>query len=85
MRSVQRIGAEEREDDASGDRPVDDEGAHDVDVQELERGCRAEGVGALSAYPRFRALHDGPGTFVIPNPSNAGTARILTSVAKSTR
>ena len=29
---------------------------------------------------RFRALHDGPGTFVIPNPSNAGTARILTSL-----
>jgi 2-methylisocitrate lyase-like PEP mutase family enzyme len=29
---------------------------------------------------RFRALHDGPGTFVIPNPSDAGTARILTSL-----
>src|SRR6202789_3788247 len=29
---------------------------------------------------RFRALHEGPGTFVIPNPSNAGTARILTSL-----
>jgi 2-methylisocitrate lyase-like PEP mutase family enzyme len=29
---------------------------------------------------RFRSLHDGPGTFVIPNPSNAGTARILTSL-----
>ena len=29
---------------------------------------------------RFRALHDGPGTFAIPNPSDAGTARILTSL-----
>ena len=29
---------------------------------------------------RFRALHEGPGTFVIPNPSNAGTARILTAL-----
>lgn len=29
---------------------------------------------------RFRSLHDRPGTFVIPNPSNAGTARILTSL-----
>src|ERR1700735_5373461 len=29
---------------------------------------------------RFRALHEGPGTFVIPNPSNAGTARILSSL-----
>ncbi len=26
---------------------------------------------------RFRALHEGPGTFVIPNPWDAGTARIL--------
>jgi 2-methylisocitrate lyase-like PEP mutase family enzyme len=26
---------------------------------------------------RFRALHDGPATFVIPNPWDAGTARIL--------
>ena len=26
---------------------------------------------------RFRALHDAPGTFVIPNPWDAGTARIL--------
>lgn len=29
---------------------------------------------------RFRALHEGLGTFVIPNPSDAGTARILTSL-----
>jgi 2-methylisocitrate lyase-like PEP mutase family enzyme len=29
---------------------------------------------------RFRALHDGPGAFVIPNPWDAGTARILTSI-----
>ena len=26
---------------------------------------------------RFRALHDGPGTFVIPNPWDVGSARIL--------
>src|SRR5438105_3676452 len=29
---------------------------------------------------RFRALHDGPGTFVIPNPWNIGSARILASL-----
>lgn len=29
---------------------------------------------------RLRALHDGPGTFVVPNPWDAGTARILTSL-----
>ncbi|HKU67934.1 MAG TPA: isocitrate lyase/phosphoenolpyruvate mutase family protein [Candidatus Baltobacteraceae bacterium] len=29
---------------------------------------------------RFRALHEGPGAFVIPNPWDAGTARILTAM-----
>jgi 2-methylisocitrate lyase-like PEP mutase family enzyme len=29
---------------------------------------------------RFRALHQGPGTFVIPNPFDGGSARILASV-----
>lgn len=29
---------------------------------------------------RFRALHAGPGAFVIPNPWDAGTARILTAL-----
>jgi 2-methylisocitrate lyase-like PEP mutase family enzyme len=29
---------------------------------------------------QFRALHDGPGTFVIPNPWDAGTARMLTAL-----
>lgn len=29
---------------------------------------------------RFRALHDGPGAFVIPNPWDAGTAKILTQM-----
>src|SRR4029453_135535 len=29
---------------------------------------------------RFRALHDGPGAFVIPNPWDVGSARILTSL-----
>ena len=32
---------------------------------------------------RFRALHDGPGTFVIPNPWDAGTARVLTALGFS--
>ena len=30
-------------------------------------------------YETFRALHERPGAFVIPNPWNAGTARILTA------
>ncbi|HEU0053604.1 MAG TPA: isocitrate lyase/phosphoenolpyruvate mutase family protein [Longimicrobium sp.] len=29
---------------------------------------------------RFRALHEGPGAFVIPNPWDAGTARILAAL-----
>jgi 2-methylisocitrate lyase-like PEP mutase family enzyme len=29
---------------------------------------------------RFRALHEGPGAFVIPNPFDDGSARILASV-----
>jgi 2-methylisocitrate lyase-like PEP mutase family enzyme len=31
-------------------------------------------------YNAFRALHERPGAFVIPNPWNAGTARILTAL-----
>src|ERR1035438_3082635 len=31
-------------------------------------------------YQSFRALHERPGAFVIPNPWNAGTARILTAM-----
>jgi len=31
-------------------------------------------------YNAFKALHERPGAFVIPNPWNAGTARILTSL-----
>jgi 2-methylisocitrate lyase-like PEP mutase family enzyme len=31
-------------------------------------------------YQTFRALHERPGAFVIPNPWNAGTARILESL-----
>jgi 2-methylisocitrate lyase-like PEP mutase family enzyme len=31
-------------------------------------------------YTAFRALHDRPGAFVIPNPWNAGTARILSAL-----
>ena len=37
-------------------------------------------IGQAEKGKRFRALHEGPGTFVIPNPSNAGTARILTAL-----
>src|SRR4030095_4255760 len=32
---------------------------------------------------RFRALHEGPGAFVIPNPWDAGSARILTALGFS--
>jgi 2-methylisocitrate lyase-like PEP mutase family enzyme len=32
---------------------------------------------------RFRALHEGPGAFIIPNPWDAGTARLLASVGFS--
>ncbi len=35
-------------------------------------------VGQIQKGERFRALHAGPGAFVIPNPWDAGTARILT-------
>ncbi len=31
-------------------------------------------------YEKFRALHERPGIFVIPNPWNAGSARILTTM-----
>lgn len=31
-------------------------------------------------YAAFRALHERSGVFVIPNPWNAGTARILTAL-----
>ncbi|HEY3777137.1 MAG TPA: isocitrate lyase/phosphoenolpyruvate mutase family protein [Rhizomicrobium sp.] len=31
-------------------------------------------------YDSFRALHERPGAFVIPNPWNAGTAKILTAL-----
>lgn len=34
----------------------------------------------LAKYRAFKALHDQPGTFVIPNPWDAGTARILTAL-----
>jgi hypothetical protein len=30
---------------------------------------------------RFRALHEGPGTFVIPNPWDAGSARVLAGLS----
>ena len=30
-----------------------------------------------SAYERFRALHDGPGAFIMPNPWDGGSAVLL--------
>jgi 2-methylisocitrate lyase-like PEP mutase family enzyme len=32
---------------------------------------------------KFRALHEGPGAFIIPNPWDAGTARMLTAIGFS--
>ena len=34
----------------------------------------------LERYERFRALHERPGAFVLPNPWNEGTTRILTAL-----
>ena len=34
----------------------------------------------MSAAERFRALHQGPGAFVIPNPWDAGSARMLAAL-----
>ena len=38
------------------------------------------GVTQADRYELFKALHERPGAFVIPNPWNAGTARILTAL-----
>jgi 2-methylisocitrate lyase-like PEP mutase family enzyme len=37
-------------------------------------------VSQIEKGKQFRALHDGPGTFVIPNPWDIGTARILAAL-----
>lgn len=37
----------------------------------------------VEKYEAFRALHEGPGTFVIPNPWDVGTARMLTNLGFS--
>lgn len=37
----------------------------------------------LEKAERFRALHEGPGAFVIPNPWDSGTAKILTQMGFS--
>lgn len=34
----------------------------------------------IAKFDRFKALHEGPGAFVIPNPWDAGSARILTAL-----
>ena len=34
----------------------------------------------VKKFERFKALHDGPGAFVMPNPWDAGTATILTAL-----
>src|SRR5262249_36537511 len=41
---------------------------------------RIKAVTPSEKYRAFRALHERPGAFVIPNPWNAGTARILTAL-----
>ena len=35
------------------------------------------GISQQDKATRFRALHDGPGVFIIPNPWDAGSARLL--------
>src|SRR5579872_2990341 len=47
-------------------------------AQSLERGPAA--MTREQKYKTFLALHERPGAFVIPNPWNAGTARILTAL-----
>jgi 2-methylisocitrate lyase-like PEP mutase family enzyme len=37
-------------------------------------------VDVIEKASKFRALHDGPGAFVIPNPWDAGSARILAAL-----
>jgi 2-methylisocitrate lyase-like PEP mutase family enzyme len=37
-------------------------------------------VGQTDKAVRFRALHEAPGSFVIPNPWDAGSARILAAL-----
>jgi 2-methylisocitrate lyase-like PEP mutase family enzyme len=37
-------------------------------------------AGQLEKFKAFEALHERPGAFVIPNPWNAGTARILAAL-----
>src|SRR5205085_11145209 len=43
----------------------------------LREEGRAMSVSQAEKARRFRALHDGPGAFVIPNPWDIGSARIL--------
>jgi 2-methylisocitrate lyase-like PEP mutase family enzyme len=50
---------------------------HAVDIADEERITT---VTRDQKYKAFRELHERPGAFVIPNPWNAGTARILTSL-----
>jgi 2-methylisocitrate lyase-like PEP mutase family enzyme len=40
-------------------------------------------TGQLAKAVQFRALHDGPGTFVIPNPWDGGSARLLAGLGFS--
>jgi 2-methylisocitrate lyase-like PEP mutase family enzyme len=40
----------------------------------------AVAIGREAKYETFQALHERPGIFVIPNPWNAGSARILTAM-----
>src|SRR3954471_11200827 len=44
------------------------------------RRARLGGVSIEERAAEFRRLHEGPGAFVMPNPWDAGTARILTGI-----
>lgn len=41
---------------------------------------RMKRISQAGKAERFRALHEGPGAFVIPNPWDAGTAKILAAI-----
>jgi 2-methylisocitrate lyase-like PEP mutase family enzyme len=46
----------------------------------LEGGTTQMSVSQSEKAKRFRQLHEGPGAFVIPNPWDAGTARMLAAL-----
>src|SRR3954447_12908054 len=56
----------------------------DAASPDLARSKAAEGDNAMRSQTdkamAFRALHERPGAFIIPNPWDAGTARLLASL-----